>query len=517
MNLHKVIHISLLFLILIIGFTLRVTNLGVHDLWYDEVITYKCSQYPSTLNITAHHSPYYLILHLWTNLFGESEFSLRFSSLIFGFFSIILIYLLVNLIFDKKTSLLSAFLLSISPFHIWYSQEVGFYSLRVFLLLCSACLLILALRRQKLYIWLCFIFSIALTLHIDYHSIFIFLATGSMLFFSKYRDSFIKWVYATSIGIGIFYFLRFYNSALNSFSMSPILSITWIKDYFWIPKPSLKSLWITFENFNLGYTASKYTYLFSMIIIIPVFLKSIIQVRNRYIKGKVLYVLFLLNFPLITVFIISQWVPIYLDRAFIGLSTFYYIIVAVCFTHIKNRLFKFTVMGFFVVTVCLSLYNYYTGYMPSPLNHHVGVHMKKPFKNVVKSVGKDFSKEDKIVHTNIGTCMPFIYYWNREYIEKAEHCYYIIPEAQEKFWNKRFEFWEIEGTSAFFNINFVDLTEGIRQKNCDRIWLISSDWTRDGTLDSNSLAVRAWLGKHYNRVFEKWMDEILIGFYESKN
>jgi hypothetical protein len=49
-----------------------------------------------------------------------------------------------------------------------------------------------------------------------------------------------------------------------------------------------------------------------------------------------------------------------------------------------------------------------------------------------------------------------------------------------------------------------------------RIWLISSSWDRDGTLDENSEAVREWMQGHYKRVFEKWMDGILIGLYEGK-
>jgi mannosyltransferase len=70
-------------------------------------------------------------------LFGDSEFSIRFPSLIFGVLSIGAIYQVGKLLFDARKGLIAAFLLALSTFHIYYSQEARPYSLTVFLALLS--------------------------------------------------------------------------------------------------------------------------------------------------------------------------------------------------------------------------------------------------------------------------------------------------------------------------------------------------------------------------------------------
>lgn len=51
-------------------------------------------------------------------IFGYTQFSSRFAAILFGSFSIFLIYLLSKEFFSEKVSLTSAFLLAVAPFHI---------------------------------------------------------------------------------------------------------------------------------------------------------------------------------------------------------------------------------------------------------------------------------------------------------------------------------------------------------------------------------------------------------------
>ena len=70
-------------------------------------------------------------------IFGQSEFSIRFPALIFGVLSIFMIYKLGKVLFNLEIGLLSALILAISPFHIHYSQEARPYSLLMVLSLIS--------------------------------------------------------------------------------------------------------------------------------------------------------------------------------------------------------------------------------------------------------------------------------------------------------------------------------------------------------------------------------------------
>jgi uncharacterized membrane protein len=76
---------------------------------------------------SVHPPLYYVILHYWINLFGDTEFSTRFLSVIFGLFSIFMIYKVGTLLFNKNVGMLSSLLLALSVFHIQYSQEVRMY------------------------------------------------------------------------------------------------------------------------------------------------------------------------------------------------------------------------------------------------------------------------------------------------------------------------------------------------------------------------------------------------------
>ncbi len=51
-------------------------------------------------------------------MFGMTQFASKFAALLFGAFSILVIYLLAREFFGEKVSLISAFLLAIAPFHI---------------------------------------------------------------------------------------------------------------------------------------------------------------------------------------------------------------------------------------------------------------------------------------------------------------------------------------------------------------------------------------------------------------
>src|SRR5512136_1287988 len=121
-------------LIILGGFALRLYRLGAQSLWYDETVSaYLASQsIPDLIAHTAHdiHPPaYYLLLHLWTRLAGRSEFALAFFSLAFGLLLIPLCYALARRLIGRPAAVWSALLVAISPYNLWYSQEVRMYTL----------------------------------------------------------------------------------------------------------------------------------------------------------------------------------------------------------------------------------------------------------------------------------------------------------------------------------------------------------------------------------------------------
>lgn len=153
------------YLILLLGFVLRLYRLGANSLWYDETVSVVLAQsdLAELLRHTAGdiHPPfYYFLLHFWGRLAGWSEFSAAFLSLWFGVLLIAVVYRVAREWFPSDRSrkrggmpsvaLVAAFLVAISAFNVWYSQEVRMYTLGATLGLLSVYFLRRMLAQPKI-------------------------------------------------------------------------------------------------------------------------------------------------------------------------------------------------------------------------------------------------------------------------------------------------------------------------------------------------------------------------------
>lgn len=123
----------ILIAILVLATAFRLPFLARTSLWYDEAVSW--SQSRGSLNhlfasVAADNYPplHNFLLWLAIPVMGDSEWALRLPSVIVGVLAVWLLYLLGKEIFDKPTGLLAAFLLCISPFHIWFSTEARMYA-----------------------------------------------------------------------------------------------------------------------------------------------------------------------------------------------------------------------------------------------------------------------------------------------------------------------------------------------------------------------------------------------------
>ncbi len=120
--------------ILLLAFGLRLHRLGAESLWYDETVSAHLAG-KSLPDLVAHtagdiHPPgYYALLHVWTRLTGSHDFALAFFSLAFGVLLVALAYRLGARVFGIQAGVLAALLVAVSPYNIWYSQEVRMYTL----------------------------------------------------------------------------------------------------------------------------------------------------------------------------------------------------------------------------------------------------------------------------------------------------------------------------------------------------------------------------------------------------
>lgn len=152
----------LLSIFVLLGSYLRFYKLGDTSFWIDEILTAKSAQ-TSFYNIIFEEfrPPFHIVLTKIFLYLGHSESIIRLPSVISGIFGIFAIYLLGKKVFSSNVGLVGAFLLSISVFHIYYSQDARYYSHMVFFTLMSLYFLFEILEKNHRKYWMgFFLFSL---------------------------------------------------------------------------------------------------------------------------------------------------------------------------------------------------------------------------------------------------------------------------------------------------------------------------------------------------------------------
>jgi len=176
--------LALLFLIVAVGAALRLFRIDAQSAWYDELLSVSQSARSLTdllrsLTTADIHPPlHHLILGAWYKVAGFGAMEARLVSVIFGTFSIPLLYLLARRFTDSATSLCAAFLLAVSQIAVYFSQEARPYILVQFLSLAAALAFLDFIRNPNLRDSTLFALAGAGLLYTHYYSVWVLLALG---------------------------------------------------------------------------------------------------------------------------------------------------------------------------------------------------------------------------------------------------------------------------------------------------------------------------------------------------
>ena len=144
-----------LIMILLLAFILRLVaaiNLGVSA---DEMhfVTHAINFYSADRLVTYDQSSglWFGFTDIMYKVFGFTNLASRLAALIFGSFSILLIYLLTKEFFDDKIALISAFLLAVAPFHV--KLTIAEHDLMaMFFVLFGALIFVKSVKNDNIYI-----------------------------------------------------------------------------------------------------------------------------------------------------------------------------------------------------------------------------------------------------------------------------------------------------------------------------------------------------------------------------
>ncbi|MCL4301574.1 MAG: glycosyltransferase family 39 protein [Anaerolineae bacterium] len=297
------------------AFLLRLHRLDVQSLWFDEAFSAFISSSPpdaaiqSMLEEGLQHSPlYYLLLRPFAAS-GFSEFSLRFLSVAAGVVAIPLMAQMGRIAAKAQVGLLAAVLLTVNPFHTWYSQEARMYTLVIVAALGAMFFFSRNLRCPRWQNWLGLTLFTVIGLNTHYFAFFIPLIQFIFIVVTlKQNYRLLRPWLATQLLAGL--------------SILPwlIIIVRWGKFYFGsaaLQPPTGYDLLQTVWNFSLGYTVELTLYVGLMLALLLLLFVLGINAARRTGTGLLL-ILWGLTPPLLA-FLMSFRLPMYVDR-YISLS-----------------------------------------------------------------------------------------------------------------------------------------------------------------------------------------------------
>ena len=128
----------LVIIITLIGGGLRVLLLDHKGMWLDETISVWLANHSVVdilqwiIKVDQHPPLYYLLLHYWIALNGDTPYYARLLSALFGAATIPIIYLIGKRMSGVVMGLAAAVIFAFSPFNIYYAQEARMYTLLTF-------------------------------------------------------------------------------------------------------------------------------------------------------------------------------------------------------------------------------------------------------------------------------------------------------------------------------------------------------------------------------------------------
>lgn len=178
----EILSLAVLALLVVAGGFLRRYHLGYQSLWFDEAdivqrASHNLGSLLPTLFRPGENGPLYtLFLHYWIGIFGAGEVSVRFPSFLLGTLSIPALYALGRKLGGPLLGLIAAFLLTISPYHIWYSQESKMYAMVMLLTILSVTIFLYALDSNSKWLWAAYVVTTTLGLYVHLAAVLILAA-----------------------------------------------------------------------------------------------------------------------------------------------------------------------------------------------------------------------------------------------------------------------------------------------------------------------------------------------------
>lgn len=440
-------------LLLLLGLALRLYSLDKYPLWLDEVTAasargaipgascfVQAFRPPPVLEKNDYHYSYNrFFIYYWKKISGNSEFYLRLSSVIFALLGLYMLYRLGNLLYGPGVARLSLFLLAISPFHIYYSQELRSYAAVSFLSLLAFYISFKITKDGKNVYWASYILINLLNIAFNYMMLVVVLAQLVFLALNLRRQGHFPArliiahlaIFSLSAGLIIF----FHPSLLFNLNRPVPIELTDLP--VWGQEVKISNILFTLKNFSLGYNIDAYsaTGLSISLIFFTLFLMGCLKDKS---KAALTFKAVIVFFPIAFIFLFSKFVKsIYIYRYLLAVYPVYLLGVAAGLSGLKRGL-RYLLLAVISVALVFSLRNYYHSLLPGSHFQHTGVFSKDTdIAGAIKFISGRFIKGDRIFFTSWLDIPPFKFYTPKAASQgqlQSSREFFQETEKEKMFW-----------------------------------------------------------------------------------
>ena len=425
--------------ILLAGIGLRLYDLDEESLWFDEGVSVIRSEQNLTdllddaRNAGGNPPLYFIILHYWMKLFGQSEWAVRSLSVLFGMISLLATYRIGILLWDKPTAILAVLLAAISHYHVYFAQETRCYTMMAALGILSMDFFLRLIRTGRTSCLIGYVLTGSALIYTHYYGPLFLVAQNLFLFGMWWKKSDlirIRWrLWFILQGIIFVSFLPWIHIMLGKAADVQTHGLKLVKPSVWDIPGTLKTY--AAENAYLGAV---------MIILAGLSVltgKEQTQVTDRrqserkddqagkqmFFSGgqKMCFLGLWLMTPILLPFLISQVsTPIFSHRYTIAASFAFYILAAKGILNLRKNYLIYPVILILVTVYSWRLYEYYPE------------HTKGQWREAVQCVEKNAQPGD-LVLVNPSFCGYYIY---RYYAQRDDLVYASFfsksPQRDEK-------------------------------------------------------------------------------------
>ncbi len=397
--------------IILLGSLLRLHDLASQSLWVDEgVSVWVASKEVHYLLLwlvrgDVHPPLYFILLHGWM-MIDDSVYWIRLLSVIPSVLTIPFVYGLGKRLHSQSVGLLSALLLAISPFNIYFAQEARMYSLLGLMATAASYCLVWGLQTSKTTAWVCYALVAAGSLYTQQVGGLAIIVTHGVVLLTYYlrgkREGVIG-LYA--LAAGVVGWLPWFAVMLYQISRGAVS---------WIGNPSPHDLALLVLSFT-SHLLPDVIHLSSVTIPLPdISLTAVLVYLSlaclgifslRHLRGQILIASFLLFGPLVVELNASLLQPVFIDRTLIPVAIVFLLLLAAGLVWLmKHTIGRPVAVCAFAVLLLLNI---------SSLDNIYRHYEKENWDSAASYVTKQARQGDIIIFNGNSSQLPFNYYYSR--------------------------------------------------------------------------------------------------------